>query len=150
MTRNLESLYSACEYITTADNERIIVAITEFLVNNKEKLSKDDSDSFFGGLRSFTNQLYNQIYRYIKSVIDWKTIRVDIIDNFASIIMELGSYQLKHLSIVSLLLPYSSILKTSALIALLENHLFSSNAIIRNDAANALIVLAEKNVGIQK
>ena len=60
--------------------------------------------------------------------------------------MELGSYQLKHLSIVSLLLPYSSILKTSALIALLENHLFSSNAIIRNDAANALIVLAEKNV----
>ena len=76
MTRNLESLYSACEYITTADNERIIIAITEFLVNNKEKLCKDDSDSIFGGLRIFTNQFYNQIYRYIKSVMDWKTIRV--------------------------------------------------------------------------
>lgn len=150
MTRNLESLYSACEYITTADNERIIIAITEFLVNNKEKLCKDDSDSIFGGLRIFTNQFYNQIYRYIKSVMDWKTIRVDIIDNFVSIIMELGSYHLKHLSIMSLLLPYSRILKTSTLIALLENHLFSSNAIIRNDATNALVVLAENNVGIQK
>ena len=81
---------------------------------------------------------------------DWKTIRVDIIDNFVSIIMELGSYHLKHLSIMSLLLPYSRILKTSTLIALLENHLFSSNAIIRNDATNALVVLAENNVGIQK
>ena len=64
--------------------------------------------------------------------------------------MELGSYHLKHLSIMSLLLPYSRILKTSTLIALLENHLFSSNAIIRNDATNALVVLAENNVGIQK
>ena len=150
MTRNLESLHSACEYITSADNERIIITITEFLVNNKEKLCKDDSDSFFGGLRNFTNQLYDQIYRYIKSIIDWKTIRVDIIDNFVSIIMELSSYQLKHLSILSLLLSYSSILKTSTLITLLENHLFSSNAIIRSDAANALLVLAGNNIGIQK
>lgn len=81
---------------------------------------------------------------------DWKAIHVDIIDNFVSIIMELGSYQLKHLSIVSLLLPYSGILKTSALKVLIENHLFSNNDIIRDDAAKALVVLAKNNVGIQK
>lgn len=150
MTSSIENLYSVNEYITASDNERIIVAITEFLKNNKEILAKDDSESFFGGIRSFTNQLYNQIYRYIESIKEWKNISVNTVNSFVSILMELGCFHLKYLSIVSLLLPYSNIIKTHALITSLEDHLFSGDIIMQSDAIKALIVMARNNLGIQK
>ena len=149
LIHDIESLCSFNEYLSVSDYEKIIISITSFLKENKDVISKDDSDSIFGGMRNFTNQLYEKILRFIKNIKDWKAINNKIVDDLIAIFIDLGSYHLKYLSVVSFICPYSSKYKERSFIQKIEDSLFSGDYVMRADAINALIIMAENNISIQ-
>ena len=99
---SLSKFIPFCEQMQPEEIERVIARITEFFTENEEYLKKDDSKSFFGGLRSFSNKLMVTVDNFISRV-SLKSLDKELLETFAKEINSYVSYGFRCLSILATL-----------------------------------------------
>lgn len=144
-TSKLEMLLPNINRLNEDQFNALLGKIIECLNRNRESFKKDDSSSFFGGIRHFVNDLLSAVNEIIQRFHNRSSIETtQILNDFKT---ELSFYKEKGYNVLSLITALSCIEK-SQIRELNDNlgiNLFSSDLNLQQDAIAAITVLAKNN-----
>lgn len=141
----LDHLRAHYKVISNEKLELCIRKICEVLETNEEKLKKDDSNTFLGGLRQISSSLVKMISDFVVAI-DVNGVSKESISRLYEIMKRFRDYNFSCLSSV---VKLNQIIKKDRIViirGMIDDDLASDNDRISQEAVNAIRVYAEHEV----
>ena len=142
---NLMNILPGTKTLEDTQNEKILKTIFIFLCKNEEILKKDDSNSFFGGLRHFSNELFYAIRSYIE-LANLSDVNKKVLHDFYDIVLKYLKYGFPCIAILVIINSKIKASSNDEIKTYIDNFLFSNKNLLLDDAIRALIVLPDNKV----